>query len=191
MTYDHISPNNSEVTALQNISSISEEEYSDQVESSSIQEKKRKHAGGKKMIKYGMMLLKLLENRTEIISNNNVFDLLQNEEFFSKCCQIASILKLVKELTNILEARNASLAECFIDSEIDDNDNDNHSLTDNLNLSQLVDLTLPEFLSTNNALFESAINRLSSYERAYNLENRDYDPIRLAQQIMNEESNNL
>jgi hypothetical protein len=43
-----------------------------------------------------------------------VFDLLQNEEFYSKCRQIASILKPIKELTNILEAPNANLAECFI-----------------------------------------------------------------------------
>ncbi|CAG8727689.1 7127_t:CDS:1, partial [Racocetra fulgida] len=53
------------------------------------------------------------------------------------------------------------------DSEIED-DNDNNSqqmLTNNLNLSQIVDLTLPEFLSTNITLFESAINRLSSHER--------------------------
>ncbi|CAG8786271.1 9222_t:CDS:1, partial [Cetraspora pellucida] len=63
------------------------------------------------------------------------------------------------------------------DLKIDDDDNNNYSLTDNLNLSQLVDLTLPEFLSTNNTLFEFAINRLSSHERAYNLENREYDPI--------------
>ncbi|CAG8800699.1 27365_t:CDS:2, partial [Gigaspora margarita] len=56
----------------------------------------------------------LLENCTEIISNNNVFGLLQNEEFYSKCHQIASILKPVKELTNILEACNADLAGCFI-----------------------------------------------------------------------------
>ncbi|CAG8719052.1 541_t:CDS:1, partial [Racocetra fulgida] len=63
------------------------------------------------------------------------------------------------------------------DSEIEDDDNNNHSLTDNLNLSQLIDLTLPEFVSTNNALFESAINRLSSHERTYNLKNKDYDLI--------------
>ncbi|CAG8639498.1 9139_t:CDS:2, partial [Racocetra fulgida] len=214
----------------------------------------------------------LLENHTEIISNKAVFDLLQNEEFYLKCCQMASILKPVKELTNILEARNANLAECFIgltrlaisinrlelqqnalnkiyetasliwynfkyteasclsllsemrswkrkepqydlsynqsketplkwwmsvnvdqieDSEIeDDNNNDSQQmLTNNLNLSQIVDLTLPKFLSTNITLFESAINRLSSHERAYNLERREYNPIQLAQQMINEENN--
>ncbi|CAG8804315.1 16645_t:CDS:1, partial [Cetraspora pellucida] len=65
------------------------------------------------------------------------------------------------------------------DLKIDDDDNNDYSLTDNLNLSQLVNLTLSEFLSTNNTLFESAINRLSSHERAYNLENRKYDLIQL------------
>ncbi|CAG8527300.1 14062_t:CDS:1, partial [Cetraspora pellucida] len=63
------------------------------------------------------------------------------------------------------------------------------TLTDNLNISQIVDLTLPEFLSTNNNLFESAINRLFFHERAQNLGNTEYDPIRLAQQIANEENN--
>ncbi|CAG8844727.1 35378_t:CDS:1, partial [Gigaspora margarita] len=77
------------------------------------------------------------------------------------------------------------------DLEIEDDDNDNYSqqnLTDNLNFSQLVDLTLPEFLSTNNSLFESATNRLSSHERVYNLDNREYDPVQLARQIINKEN---
>ncbi|RHZ84790.1 hypothetical protein Glove_74g305 [Diversispora epigaea] len=56
----------------------------------------------------------ILENHPEVITNKNVFTLLQNEEFYSNCYQIASILKPVKELTNILEARNANLADCFI-----------------------------------------------------------------------------
>ncbi|RHZ58972.1 hypothetical protein Glove_366g36 [Diversispora epigaea] len=56
----------------------------------------------------------ILENYPEVITNKNVFTLLQNEEFYSNCYQIASILKPVKELTNILEARNANLANCFI-----------------------------------------------------------------------------
>ncbi|CAG8765325.1 8323_t:CDS:2 [Racocetra persica] len=47
-TYDHTSPNNSKVTALQDISSASKEEYSDQVELLSTYEKKKKYAEGKK-----------------------------------------------------------------------------------------------------------------------------------------------
>ncbi|CAG8838664.1 22274_t:CDS:1, partial [Cetraspora pellucida] len=64
------------------------------------------------------------------------------------------------------------------------NDNIQQILTDNLNINRIVDLLLPEFLSTNNILFESAINRLSLYERGYNSENREYDSINLAQQII-------
>ncbi|CAG8802204.1 7138_t:CDS:1, partial [Racocetra persica] len=56
----------------------------------------------------------LLKNHTEIILNKAMFDLLQNDEFYSKYRQIASILKPIKELTNILEAHNANLAEYFI-----------------------------------------------------------------------------
>ncbi|RHZ82232.1 hypothetical protein Glove_110g41 [Diversispora epigaea] len=56
----------------------------------------------------------ILENHPQVITNKNVFTLLQNEEFYFNCYQIASILKPVKELTNIFEARNANLANCFI-----------------------------------------------------------------------------
>ncbi|CAG8605190.1 19797_t:CDS:1, partial [Racocetra fulgida] len=73
--------------------------------------------------------------------------------------------------------------------EIEDDDNyRQQTLTDNLSISQIVDLTLPEFLSTNNNLFESAINKLSFHERAHNSGNIEYDPIRLIQQIANEEN---
>ncbi|CAG8675304.1 9658_t:CDS:2, partial [Cetraspora pellucida] len=130
----------------------------------------------------------LLENHFEIITNNTVLNLLHNEEFYSKCRQIASILKSVKKLTNILKGQNANLAKCFV--EIDDNYIE-QTLTDNLNISQIVNLTLPEFLSTNNNLFESAINRLFSHERAQNLGNTEYDLIRLAQQMTNEENNEV
>ncbi|RHZ53295.1 hypothetical protein Glove_443g77 [Diversispora epigaea] len=60
------------------------------------------------------LLSRILENYPQVITNKNVFTLLQNEEFYFNCYQIASILKPVKELTNILEARNANLADCFI-----------------------------------------------------------------------------
>jgi hypothetical protein len=64
------------------------------------------------------------------------------------------------------------------------NDYTQQTLTNNLNINRIVNLSLPEFLSTNNILFELAINRLSSYERAYNLGNREYDTINLLQQII-------
>ena len=60
------------------------------------------------------LFIQILENHPQVITNKTVFTLLQNEEFYFNCYQIASILKPVKELTNILEARNANLADCFI-----------------------------------------------------------------------------
>ncbi|CAG8835127.1 23051_t:CDS:1, partial [Gigaspora margarita] len=72
----------------------------------------------------------------------------------------------------------------------EDSDTDiQQTLSDYLHINQIVDLTLPAFLLTNNALFELANNRVSSYERAYNTENSEYDPISLAQQIIEEENN--
>ncbi|RHZ76441.1 hypothetical protein Glove_197g113 [Diversispora epigaea] len=56
----------------------------------------------------------ITENHPKVITNIKVYTLLQNEEFYSNCYQIASILKPVKELTNVLEARDANLADCFI-----------------------------------------------------------------------------
>ncbi|RHZ89906.1 hypothetical protein Glove_9g342 [Diversispora epigaea] len=56
----------------------------------------------------------ITENHPEVITNIKVYTLLQNEEFYSNYYQIASILKPVKELTNVLEARDANLADCFI-----------------------------------------------------------------------------
>ena len=43
-----------------------------------------------------------------------MLNLIQSDEFYTKCRQIASILKLIKELTNILEAQSANLTDCFI-----------------------------------------------------------------------------
>ncbi|CAG8777851.1 24020_t:CDS:2, partial [Cetraspora pellucida] len=56
----------------------------------------------------------ILENHLSAISNTMVFNLLQNKDFYIKCCQISVILKPVKELTNCLEARTANLADVFI-----------------------------------------------------------------------------
>ena len=43
-----------------------------------------------------------------------MLNLIQSDKFYTKCWQIAFILKLIKELTNILEAWSANLADCFI-----------------------------------------------------------------------------
>ncbi|RHZ65590.1 hypothetical protein Glove_314g43 [Diversispora epigaea] len=56
----------------------------------------------------------ILDNHSEVITNRNVLSLLQDEEFYSRYYQIASILKPVKELTNIFESRTANLADYFI-----------------------------------------------------------------------------
>ena len=44
----------------------------------------------------------------------DVYDLIQNEEFFTTCHQIRSIWAPIKECINILEAKSASLADCFV-----------------------------------------------------------------------------
>ncbi|CAG8688752.1 624_t:CDS:2, partial [Gigaspora margarita] len=56
----------------------------------------------------------ILENHISVISNDTVFDLFENEDFYMKCCQISVILKPVKKLTNCLEAKTANLADIFI-----------------------------------------------------------------------------
>ena len=55
----------------------------------------------------------MLEYRN-VITNSDVYNLMQNEEFFTSCYQIRSIWASIKECINILEARSASLADCFI-----------------------------------------------------------------------------
>jgi hypothetical protein len=39
---------------------------------------------------------------------------MQNEEFFAACRQIRSVWAPIKECINKLEAKSASLADCFI-----------------------------------------------------------------------------
>jgi hypothetical protein len=39
---------------------------------------------------------------------------MQNEEFFTTCRHIRSIWAPIKECINILEAKSASLADCFV-----------------------------------------------------------------------------
>lgn len=51
---------------------------------------------------------------SNIISNTEVSYLILDEEFFTTCRQIRSVWAPIKECINILEARSASLADCFI-----------------------------------------------------------------------------
>ncbi|CAG8603659.1 41625_t:CDS:2 [Gigaspora margarita] len=226
------------------------------------------------------------------------------KEFYSKCCQISLILKPIKDLTNILEARNTNLAECFVglvklrfglkqkalnkiyetalliwynlghtessclslltklkwksinvddkndqlqvlatflflivpsqavcernfstikwllsdrqkelkiygkdvsenelkesfnhvqqienseNEDIEENTDLQKILSTNLSISQVIDLSLPTFLATNNSLFESTTNRLTFRD----LGNMNYNPIDLAQQIVNKENSEI
>ncbi|CAB4488906.1 unnamed protein product [Rhizophagus irregularis] len=54
----------------------------------------------------------LLEHHN-IISNSDIYSLMQDEEFFTTCHQIRSVWTPIKECINILEAKSASLADCF------------------------------------------------------------------------------
>lgn len=51
---------------------------------------------------------------SNIISNTEVSYLILDEEFFTNCRQIRSVWAPIKECINILEAKSASLADCFI-----------------------------------------------------------------------------
>ncbi|RIA78664.1 hypothetical protein C1645_842710 [Glomus cerebriforme] len=53
---------------------------------------------------------KILLEHDNIISNLDIYGLMQDEEFF----QIHSIWAPIKECINILEAKSASLADCFV-----------------------------------------------------------------------------
>jgi hypothetical protein len=73
-------------------------------------------------------------------------------------------------------------------NELEENtENENISSTI-LNINQFVDLTLPDFLSTRNNLFESITNRSNINERNER-GNMEYNPTELAQRILNEENN--
>ncbi|CAG8803624.1 14180_t:CDS:2, partial [Dentiscutata erythropus] len=79
----------------------------------------------------------------------------------------------------------------FEDEDIEEDNNLQKTLSTNLSISQVIDLSLLAFLATNNILFESTTNRLAFYERDCDLDNMDYDPINLAQQIVNEENSEI
>ncbi|RHZ75497.1 hypothetical protein Glove_213g25 [Diversispora epigaea] len=86
----------------------------------------------------------------------------------------------------ILE-RNENLEQENL-NESEENTEDKNISSTILNINQFVNLTLPEFLSTGNNLFESIFNRSNTNERNER-GNMEYNPIRLAQRILNEENN--
>ena len=73
-------------------------------------------------------------------------------------------------------------------NESEENTEDENISSTILNINQFINLTLPEFLSTGNNLFESNTNRSNVNERNER-GNMEYNPIRLAQRILNEENN--
>ncbi|POG72416.1 ribonuclease H-like domain-containing protein [Rhizophagus irregularis DAOM 181602=DAOM 197198] len=56
----------------------------------------------------------ILLEHNGIVTNSNVYLLIQDEEFFTNCLHIRSIWAPIKECINILEAKSASLADCFV-----------------------------------------------------------------------------
>ncbi|CAB5360578.1 unnamed protein product [Rhizophagus irregularis] len=56
----------------------------------------------------------ILLEHNGIVTNSNVYLLIQDEEFFTNCHHIRSIWAPIKECINILEAKSASLADCFV-----------------------------------------------------------------------------
>ncbi|GBC02591.1 hypothetical protein RclHR1_00470021 [Rhizophagus clarus] len=56
----------------------------------------------------------ILLEHNGIVTNSNVYLLIQDEEFFTNCHHIRSIWAPIKECINILEAKSASLADCFM-----------------------------------------------------------------------------
>jgi hypothetical protein len=90
------------------------------------------------------------------------------------------------ENNEILE-RNENLEQENLNEPDDENTEDENISSTILNINQFVNLTLPEFLSTGNSLFES-VNRSNVNERNER-GNMEYNPIRLAQRVLNEENN--
>ncbi|CAG8451838.1 2747_t:CDS:2, partial [Cetraspora pellucida] len=74
---------------------------------------------------------------------------------------------------------------------IKENNDLQQTLSTDLSISQIIDLSLSAFLATNNILFESTTNRLALYERNHNLGNMKYNLISLTQQIVNEENSKI
>ncbi|CAG8723620.1 14146_t:CDS:2, partial [Funneliformis mosseae] len=56
----------------------------------------------------------ILLEHNGIVTNSNVYLLIQDDEFFMKCRHIRSIWAPIKECINIVEAKSASLADCFV-----------------------------------------------------------------------------
>ncbi len=56
----------------------------------------------------------MISKYQNIISNTDIYHLLENEEFFTTCQHIHLIWAPIKECINILKSNTAILADCFI-----------------------------------------------------------------------------
>ncbi|CAG8607851.1 45494_t:CDS:2 [Gigaspora margarita] len=56
----------------------------------------------------------LISNYATTISNKTVFNLIQNHEFFNRCCHISAILKPIKDIINQLKSQHATIADCYV-----------------------------------------------------------------------------
>ncbi|RHZ82230.1 hypothetical protein Glove_110g45 [Diversispora epigaea] len=88
---------------------------------------------------------------------------------------------------NEILKRNENLEQENLNGSEENTEDENISSTI-LNINQFVNLTLPEFLFIGNNLFESITNRSNINERNER-GNIEYNPISLAQRILNEENN--
>ncbi|CAG8516462.1 445_t:CDS:2 [Funneliformis mosseae] len=59
-------------------------------------------------------ILCILLEHNSIITNSNIYLLIQDNEFFMKYHYICSIWIPIKECINIVEAKSASLTDCFM-----------------------------------------------------------------------------
>ncbi len=56
----------------------------------------------------------MLSDHNESITNEEVSNLISNEDFFTTCRFIRSVWEPIKEAIYLLEARDETLADCFI-----------------------------------------------------------------------------
>ncbi|RHZ59083.1 hypothetical protein Glove_365g249 [Diversispora epigaea] len=92
-------------------------------------------------------------------------------------------LEILEESENLEENGTLNENNELENNSYEENENDELVSSTNLDLSQFVDLTLPEFLSLGDILISN--NRP---ERSYYNGNTEYDPIALAQRVLNEEN---
>ena len=59
-------------------------------------------------------VFQLINNYAITISNQAVFNLIQDHDFFNQCRQVSAIIKPIKDMINQLESRHATIADCYV-----------------------------------------------------------------------------